>query len=321
MPREDLLKSVRYYLERTGFYVSRPLPMRTVSFDVVARKDDSLWIIKVLSNVDAFSRENAEEMKILSDVLEGSPLLIGERSGSGDIDAGIVYSRFDVPIISLETLHDMLVEGVPPFIFAAPGGLYVKLDSSLIKDLRKERDISLGTLAKVAGVSRRTIQMYESGMGAMIDVAVRLEEYLNESIVLPINPFKYASEESEELEHEIEYEGDLFSRSIFGALSSLGFSIVPTTKCPFEALTSDDRIILLIGLGKDESKLKEKAQVVSNISKITERKSVIFIERLKTKYNIEGTPLIGRDEVKKMSYGGKLFDLVEDRSGRESQKD
>ena len=46
-----------------------------------------------------------------------------------------------------------------------------------MKRLREERSISLGTLAEIAGVSRRTIQMYENGMGAMIDVAIRLEEF------------------------------------------------------------------------------------------------------------------------------------------------
>ncbi|MFW5914160.1 MAG: transcriptional regulator, partial [Thermoplasmatota archaeon] len=64
MKREDLLKRVRFLLARTGFYVSRPLPRRSISFDMVARRDDSLLIVKVLSNVDAFSRDNADEMKV-----------------------------------------------------------------------------------------------------------------------------------------------------------------------------------------------------------------------------------------------------------------
>ena len=49
-------------------------------------------------------------------------------------------------------------------------------------------------LADVAGVSRRTIQMYESGMGAMIDAALRLEEYLDTEIIETVNPFEYKYE-------------------------------------------------------------------------------------------------------------------------------
>ncbi len=310
--REGLIESVRDILAKAGFYVSRPITMRSVSFDVVARRDRVLLIMKVLSNVDAFSRENAEELKVLAEALEASPLAIGERSGSGEIEEGIVYSRFGIPIISVDTLSDYILEGVPPFIFAAPGGLYVKLDSGMLRRLREERSISLGTLAEVAGVSRRTIQMYESGMGAMIDVATRLEKFLKELLVVPLDPFAYTPETERRLVELGKL--DVFGQEIFGILDRLGYSIVPTVKCPFEALTSDEHSMILTGLGKDESRLAEKARTVGDISKITEHSSVIFIEHVRSKQSIGGTPLVGKDELKKMDESDKLFDLVISRS-------
>jgi putative transcriptional regulator len=204
------------------------------------------------------------------------------------------------------------MEGVPPFIFAAPGGLYVKLDSARLKELREKKGISLGTLADVAGVSRRTIQMYEAGMGAMIDVALRLEEYLDESLVLPIDPFARTPQgHGFELECQ---ELDIFGQDIFEMLTGMGFSIVPTVRCPFEALTSERENLFLTGLGRDERNLKEKARMVSDISRVTERRSVIFIERIKTRGSIEGTALIGRDELKKISGAERFCDLIETRS-------
>ncbi len=290
--------------------------MRGISFDIVARRDDSLLIIKILSNVDAFSKDNAEEMRTLGEALNASPLLVGERSGAGEVDEGIVYSRFGVPIIALKTLNDFLLEGVPPFIFAAPGGLYVKLDSDLLKKLREERNISLGTLAEIAGVSRRTIQMYESGMGAMIEVAVRLEDFLKEPIVVAVDPFAPSHKERGKVATRfVRTEGlDIFGQEIFDSLTHIGFSIVPTIRCPFEALTKDEKFIFLTGLGKDESRLVEKARVVGDISKVTERRSVIFIETVKSRRSIEGTPLVGKDELKKINESDSLYDLVESRS-------
>ena len=126
MVREDLINTTRAILAKAGYDISAPLSLRSVCFDVVARRGKDLLIIKVLSNVDAFSRENAEEMKVLADALSASPILIGERSSSGELEAGIVYSRFNIPILSNDTLADHLLEEVPPFIFAAPGGLYVR---------------------------------------------------------------------------------------------------------------------------------------------------------------------------------------------------
>jgi putative transcriptional regulator len=310
--RDELIEAVRTVLARSGFSVSKPLAMRGISFDVVARRDSTLLIIKILSNVDAFSKENAEEMVTLADALGASPLLVGERSGAGEIDESIVYSRFGVPIISLTTLSDHLLEGVPPFIFAAPGGLYVKLDSDLLKKLREERNISLGTLAEIAGVSRRTIQMYETGMGAMIDVAIRLEEFLDQPIVTPVNPFQHATPKpkDKELVKPAPQGQDPFSKEVFQRLSSMGFTIVSTSRCPFEALSKDEKVLILTGLGRDESKLKDKAIAVADISKITERTSVIFIERAKSKHNIGGTPIVGRDELKKINESVILYELV-----------
>jgi putative transcriptional regulator len=106
--REELICHARDALMKAGFTVSKPLNMRSISFDLVARRDRSLLLIKILSNVDAFSKENADELKTLAEALGASPLLIGERSSSGDIEEGIVYSRFSVPIICMSTLNDLL---------------------------------------------------------------------------------------------------------------------------------------------------------------------------------------------------------------------
>jgi putative transcriptional regulator len=324
--RDELIEAVRSVLARSGFYVSRPLAMRGIAFDIVARRDDTLLIVKILSNVDAFSKDNAEEMLTLAEALGASPLLVGERSGAGEIDESIVYSRFGVPIISLTTLTDHLLEGVPPFIFAAPGGLYVKLDSELLRKLRDEKNISLGTLAEVAGVSRRTIQMYESGMGAMIDVAIRLEEFLNQPIVTPVNPFhpsvapKPKEREKVTAAHPAPPSQDIFGEEIFQRLKQMGFSILPTTRCPFEALSKSDNILILTGLGKDESKLKDKAMAVADISKVTERCSVIFIEKSRTKHNIGGTPIIGRDELRKINESYILYEMVSARSENDEKR-
>src|SRR5207244_9802827 len=87
-----------------------------------------------------------------------------------------------------------LEEGVPPFLFSAPGGLYAHLDTEALRRLREEREVSLGTLADIAGVTRRTIQMYLEGMSATMDGAMRLEEFLQESLVLPVDPFAMLSD-------------------------------------------------------------------------------------------------------------------------------
>ena len=331
MTREEVIDSVRSMLTRAQFEVSNPLSMRGTRFDIVARRDTTLLIIKVLSNVDAFSKDNAEELLCIGQALGASPILIGERSGSGEIEDGIVYSRFGIPIISTGTLSDHIIEEVPPLIFAASGGFYVKIDSELMHKIREERNISLGTLAEIAGVSRRTIQMYEGGMGAMIDAALRLEEYLNQPILVPIDPFapttqRIKTSQKKEIPtpspQPMSNTQDVFSKEVFNTLSTMGFSVMPVTRSPFEALAQDSQILILTALGKDEGSILSKATSVSDISRVTGRCSVIIIERGRGRESIGGTPLIDREELKNIDETYVLYDIVSSRSdSNETSKD
>jgi putative transcriptional regulator len=312
MSREDLINTTRAILAKAGFDISSSLTLRSICFDIVGRRDDTLLIIKILSNVDAFSRENAEDMKTLADALRATPLLIGETSSSGPLEPGIVYSRFKIPIVSNQTLGEHLLEEVPPFIFAAPGGLYMKIDSSMLKSIREKSGVSLGTLAETAGVSRRTIQMYESGMGAMIDAAMRLEEFLQVPIIEPINPFEYKSERKPE---EYEVSGGKRTEShALNRLLDIGLAITPVTKSPFEAISRSRQTIFLTGLGLDEDKLIQKAMIASEISKIAGKYSLIIVEKERSTEHIDSTAVVSSEELKKIDDQDALTDLVLSRS-------
>ena len=310
MDRTGLINTARAILAKAGFDVSSALTLRGICFDIVARRDDRVLIVKVLSNIDAFSKENADEMKVLAESLGATPLVTGERSSSGALEPGIVYSRFNISIVSNETLADLLLDEAPPFIFAAPGGLYVRLDSDLLKAAREARGISLGTLAETAGVSRRTIQMYESGMGAMIDAALRMEEYLGLPIIEPIDPFTFKSEERLKEQHEPPSIDDQFALK---QLSTLGFNVRPVVKSPFEAVSTNDSALMLTSVGSDDQKVLERAIVASEISRIMDRFSILIVERKHERDNINSTAVVSNEELKKIDEPDDLTNLVAER--------
>src|SRR6266511_337453 len=311
MHRERLLDEVREVLAKTGFYLSDKGNTRGLAFDVVARRDEVLLLVKVLLNVDAFSRPGADELRMIATTLKGAPLLIGERSGAGALEDGVIYSRSGVPILSRQTFKDFFEEGVPPFIFSAPGGLYVKLDAEALRRAREDKQISLGALAEVAGVSRRAIQMYLEGMSATIDIALRLEEYLGEPLVVPMDPFQYTSRTADLLTGFEEFER--FERDVFQRLYRRGCDVLPTVKCPFEAFTKDREIVLLTGVTSARERATDKASVVSNLARIVERDSVLFVERRGSSTTLEGTAVIGKDELKKIRDRAKILELIEER--------
>src|SRR5207253_11080554 len=108
MKRDRVLEETRRGLAKTGFFLSRPHGERGLCFDLVARRDDTLLIVKVFQNVDALSKETAQELKAIARTLEGSPLVVGERGGTGSLEARVIDSRLGVPILCRSTLLEFL---------------------------------------------------------------------------------------------------------------------------------------------------------------------------------------------------------------------
>jgi len=310
--RDTIVKATREALAKTGFFLSRPHGERGLSFDFVARRDDTLLIVKVFQNVDALSKETAHELKTIARALQGSPLVVGERSGTGSLEDGVIYSRFGVPILCRSTLLDFLEEGVPPFLFSAPGGLYVRLDATALRRLRDERGLSLGAFAEMAGVSRRTIQMYLEGMAATLDVAMRLEDNLGESLALPVDPFAFADVALGESPAP-RLEG--FERELFLRLQRLGFDVLPTARSPFDALSKRDATTFLTGVGGAGSALDKKADIVSNISRVVEKDSVMFVVRRSVRRSIRGVPVIAREELRRAKDSDDVEEMISERKG------
>lgn len=311
--RERILEETREALGKTGFFLSGPHGERGLCFDFVARRDDTLLIVKVFQNVDALSKETAHEMKGIGRTLEGSPLVIGERSGTGPLEDGVIYSRFGIPILCRSTLLEFLEEGIPPFLFSAPGGLYVRLDAAALRRLRDDRGLSLGALAEVAGVSRRTIQMYLEGMAATVDVAMRLEDFLSESLALPVDPFAFVDDEAAGKSPLPRVEG--FERELYQRLQRLGYDVLPTLRSPFDALSKRDATTLVTGVGDAESTIDRKAEVVSNISRVVEKDSVMFVVRRSVRRSIRGVPVIGREELRRAKDSDDVEDMISERKG------
>src|SRR5580658_3091835 len=192
MPRSRprWIEHVKDLLERAGFYVADTQGVRPTSFDLAARRDSTLLLLKVLKNIDALDAEEAARLLELGNLFPALALVIGQTSGASQLDPGVVYTRYGVPIISEETLQEYLDKALPPFLYASPGGTFARVDGERLRLLRQARGLSLGTLAGVAGVSRRAIQLYEEGAGAELGVIDRIETFLGEPIVRPIELFE-----------------------------------------------------------------------------------------------------------------------------------
>jgi len=301
MKRDEMLHNTRQLLTRAGFYCSEICRMRPISFDFIARKDNVLLLVKVLSNIDALNEDVAHELISIARFLEGAPIVIGHRTCSTTLEDDVVYFRHGVPIITHGTLENY-IRGIMPFIIAAPGGFYVNIDGEVLKETRLVRGISVGHLARVAGVSRRTIRMYESGERASIEMAEKIAAFLGDDFIKPIAFWEEISEREQEMK---QVENDLLK-----LIEEMCTVILPTERSPFNALSQILHEKFLVGI--NERRIVEKARLISNLAAVAEKESVIFMERF-NRTNIEGVPVIVRREMRRITGPEELIDLVEER--------
>jgi putative transcriptional regulator len=313
MDRQQLLSAIRDILGRAGFSVSDPYMIHLPGFDLVARRDDTLLILKVLTNVDGLSEEVAKELRALAYLLKATPLLIGEKNGVNPLQDDVVYFRFGIQAVTASTLLNHVLEKAPVDAYAAPGGLYVNLDKEKIRRLRQEKNISLGTFARHVHVTRRTVRMYEDGMSARIDIASRIEELFEESVSTPIDLLKPLMVENEQLPAYQKDHVKEFQREVFALLQDVGYKIIPMDRCPFEALSKEKEKILLTCVQEYNKKLVDRAHFMSSIAKITKRHAVVFTDKDIEKKNVEGTPIIVKKELKKIHDPEDVLALILER--------
>lgn len=315
MNKELLILRVISVLSKAGFIISARCDIRPRSFDIAARQDELLLLIKVLYNIDGLNEETANEIVYISKHLDGHPVIIGEKTRDHSLESGVVYFRYGIPAIDADTLHDYFIEETPPLIYAAHGGLYVNIDGETLKNERNRKNTSLGTLATHLGVSRRTISKYEEGeMAASVDVAVKLEEIMDRGFATAVNLFDEVRV-NEEIKRESSCND---STDILSKLEEIGFDVLPTWHAPFDAVSlssgrKNENAKILTGVGEFTNTMLKKAHLMSSISEVTLTQSLLIVNGVIKAKNIEKTILVETKELNNFDDSDDFINLIEER--------
>ncbi|MCI4352520.1 MAG: helix-turn-helix domain-containing protein [Thermoplasmata archaeon] len=339
--RDRSVQAVQSLLQKAGFFVTDTHSVRPTSFDLMARRDSTLLILKVLKNIDALDAPEADRLRELSKLFGAEALVVGQSSGATELAPGVVYYRYRIPILTEESLTEFLLEGVPPFLFSSPGGIFVRVDGGRLRELREAHNLSLGTLASVAGVSRRTIQLYEGGGGAEVDVVERLERFLQEPIAQAIHLFSAITgptpgkagpaadpgaraaggsptEEATPTKspRRLAWTGDALRDGVFRQLDGMGWEVVVTVRCPFDAFTrgspGGEQEFLLTGVGTLRS-AQHRAEVLLGLARVAEGHAVFVVGESANRTTIEGVPLVTTKELSRHRGSEEFFELIEER--------
>ncbi|MHB1932183.1 MAG: transcriptional regulator [Thermoplasmata archaeon] len=325
--RDRSIERIQAILGRTGFHVTGTHNIRPSSFDLVARRDSLLLLVKVLKNIDALGPDEAERLRELSRLIPAVGLVVGATSGTSPLEAGVVYMRYGIPILTEETLKEYVEKGIPPFLFSSPGGIFARINGPRLRELREDRRLSLGALASAAGVSRRTIQLYEEGAGAEITVIERIETYLGEPVVEPIDLFARRSEEAPEPADESdrpldrggpgvpEPTGDPLRDGVVRQLGDIGLTVTVTVRAPFDAFSRTPVArpeILLTGVGSLRA-AHHRATILHGLARVIEGHAMFVVREESRTSSIDGLPIFTVQELKRSRDHDELLEALSER--------
>ncbi|WP_290899898.1 transcriptional regulator [Ferroglobus sp.] len=304
--QELVMRAVLKILKKAGFTVTDLVETKPRCFDIVARKDDFVILIKVLYNVDSLKSEAVKEMKLIAKFLKASPIVVGERFKQDYLERGVVYTRYGIPVINVATLYDIVVENVYPLIYSAPGGYYVKIDSEKFKRRREELGLSIGEIASRIGITRRAAKKYEEGIDVSLDNAIKLEELLGGDIVKEINVFEF---EIDVEEPEEEFEGE--EAEIVDQLKCIGIKIYPVKYAPFDALSVVEDENVLTGV-KQVREIERRASLIGRVSEVVSANAAYIVEK-RVKSEVEGVVFITKDEISCVSSPKDFISLIHEK--------
>ncbi len=306
--RKDLIKNVYDFLRKNEFKVSEPDLYGLVTFDLICKRNDERYILKILYNIDTFSKIGVTPLLKMSILTDSTVLIIGEKAGNGKLENGVLYFRHSVPILSFESFRD-LVNGNAPYIYSAPGGFYVGVDGNKMKALREKRNYSIGYLSQKLGVSRRSISLYENGSSATIDIYIKLESVLKGDISRELQLQITGKDHKDDVITNV---NELISE-VFHKMSELGYISEYISRNPFDGLSYNLNSFLIMGTCNSLDDNYDKIVAIKKISDVLEDTPVIINREYSQKETIYGCPVINLSDLMKIGDSEKFAKLIEKR--------
>jgi len=195
--RKDLLDAVSRY----------PLVENGEASDVIVRSQDEVYVVIAEKDLNKVNKKKAGTTTMLARGIGGRALIVAEKMGNEDLMDEVVYERYGLPAVNLDTFIELL-EGKRVYIRKKKSMYVVSINSKRLKELREENNISLGALADYLGVSRKSVYEYERGRNKVsVDVAVKLAELFGDEILEPVELEEFEGIEIEVAPHtELEAE-------------------------------------------------------------------------------------------------------------------
>jgi len=273
-------------------------------FDIAARKE-FLMLIKALTNVDGFVQEQAQSLRAISYFVSGYPLIVSEKTNRGILRDEIIYSRFQVPVVTPQMFECIVEEEIIPEVKAIKGKHTVTINTIYLRKKREELNLSLEKLSKQIGISKKALYEIENQrVNPTLETVKRLEDLLRIDLKIP-----YKMEKAERTYIEPKNE---FQKKVSLEFSRLGIDNSAVTSTNFEII-GKEKTSLVTGLSNNTVKIKKVVSHVKGLSSIFFSQGM-FIAKKSHEQAIDGVPIVLESELPELETSRELSKLIKEKS-------
>ena len=275
--------SLALSLKEAGFEISQLCCSRPSCFDFAARKGRETVLIKLHSDIDAFSQLDSNELRVIAGRVSAAALMVSSETHEKPLEDDTVYSRYSVYVVTEKTLRNIACRTGYPLINAGPGGYFVEVDGNLIGKRRSELGLSIGNLAEMIGVSRRTLYGYERCMAkASVSTAYKLAKVLGVPVAKAVNIFEKSKKQRAclLLKAKRAISGRILLQKVFRKFAFCDIS--PVRKAPFDFvmnLPNEECVIVGAIVADDEVGLDARADEILSVSRVVNANPVLITEK------------------------------------------
>lgn len=285
--KNELIEKLGIFLLKEGFTIKSLI--RTC-FDLLARKQDNILLIKVLEDANAVSKEHMDEMNQVSSYIGAVPIIMAEKAGN-KLEDNILYTRFSLYTLNLTTFINS-IKNKFPFVKRTQAGYTVSIAGNKLRKKREEMGFSLNLLSKRVGVTSRMIDKYEKGDSEItIAKAMKIYDIFGHKVFNEINIF------SGNTKIESKYNSDFSKKYI-----ELGFEATDTNRSPFDIIARKDDELILTEVG-------DKARPdFSSLSKLLDADNLVIFKDKRPK-NI---PAVTKEEFLEFEKANQLIKFLKE---------
>lgn len=274
---EELLEDTLDILRRAGFIVeSITYPEDKRSIDIVGVYHGRKAVVKVSIDCSRITNTEINDLRKASKAYNASPLVVADTYRGREIEDDVVYIRRNIVVVNNKTLEQYLIHKEKTLVANIQGNLLVKINPERFRRRRLELGYTLGQVASLLSVSRKTIYEYEKGsIYVSIDKAIRIAEVFGEDVLEPFEIFLTPSSN----EPSSDKPSNKLEETIFRLALKKGYRFYKLLRTPIDYILAGERETLsVIRPERNKRRFRLKIEQAEKISRTMNTKPILVEE-------------------------------------------